>query len=91
MKWGYINTRQTRNLICPLLQVPIYQSNTITIFQPIYSSVLAMAPDIPQTVKQWNVTSHDGTAGFDALAFSEQQVPRLGDSEVLVKSQSSHG
>ncbi|KJK77267.1 hypothetical protein H634G_07006 [Metarhizium anisopliae BRIP 53293] len=44
-----------------------------------------MAPDIPQTVKQWNVTSHDGTAGFDALAFSEQQVPRLGDSEVLVK------
>lgn len=50
-----------------------------------------MAPDIPKTVKQWNVTSHDGTAGFDALAFSEQQVPRLGDSEVLVKSQSSHG
>ncbi|KID79663.1 uncharacterized protein G6M90_00g017290 [Metarhizium brunneum] len=44
-----------------------------------------MAPDIPKTVTQWNVTSHDGTAGFDALAFSEQQVPRLGDSEVLVK------
>ncbi|KJZ74951.1 hypothetical protein HIM_05682 [Hirsutella minnesotensis 3608] len=44
-----------------------------------------MTTDIPKTVKQWNVTKPDGSLGFDALKFSEQPVPELGDSEVLVK------
>ncbi|KAL6867010.1 NAD(P)-binding protein [Trichoderma novae-zelandiae] len=37
---------------------------------------------VPQTVKQWNVVSHNG---FDGLKFSEQPLPELGDSQVLVK------
>lgn len=39
---------------------------------------------VPQTVKQWNVVSHNG---FDGLKFSEQPLPELGDSQVLVKSE----
>ena len=41
-----------------------------------------MTQQVPLTTKQWNVS---GTSGFDALKFSEQPVPQLGDSEVLVK------
>ncbi|GAB0135309.1 hypothetical protein EsDP_00003652 [Epichloe bromicola] len=44
-----------------------------------------MTQDIPKTTKQWNVSSHDGSEGFDALKFSEQEIPELGHSEVLVK------
>lgn len=44
-----------------------------------------MAQDIPKTTKQWAISSQDGSAGFDALKFSEEQIPALGDSEVLVK------
>jgi hypothetical protein len=40
---------------------------------------------VPQTVKQWNVVSHNG---FDGLKFSEQPLPELGDSQVLVKRES---
>ncbi|KAL7943525.1 hypothetical protein V8C42DRAFT_109551 [Trichoderma barbatum] len=36
----------------------------------------------PQTVKQWNVTEFNG---FEGLKFSEQPLPELGDSQVLVK------
>lgn len=42
--------------------------------------------EIPKTVKQWNVTGKDG---FESLKFSEQPVPELGDSQVLVKSKST--
>lgn len=38
---------------------------------------------IPKTVKQWNIEKFDN---FDGLKFSEQPLPELGDSEVLVKS-----
>lgn len=41
---------------------------------------------VPKTVKQWNIVS--GT-GFDGLKFSEQPLPELGDSQVLVKSEST--
>ncbi|KAI1209178.1 NAD(P)-binding protein [Annulohypoxylon truncatum] len=41
-----------------------------------------MAQSIPQTVKQWNVTGQNGP---DSLQLSEQPVPQLGDSQVLVK------
>ncbi|KZZ95836.1 alcohol dehydrogenase [Moelleriella libera RCEF 2490] len=44
-----------------------------------------MAQDTPKTTKQWNVSSHDGSQGFDALKYTEQDVPELGHSEVLVK------
>lgn len=44
-----------------------------------------MTHEIPKTTKQWNVSSHDGSEGFDALKFSEQEIPELGHSEVLVK------
>ncbi|KAM0259852.1 hypothetical protein ACHAQJ_003096 [Trichoderma viride] len=37
---------------------------------------------IPQTVKQWNVASFNG---FEGLKFSEQPLPEVGDSQVLVK------
>lgn len=43
-----------------------------------------MAQSIPKTVKQWNVAGKDG---FESLKFSEQPVPELGDSQVLVKSE----
>jgi hypothetical protein len=49
-----------------------------------------MAPQIPKTTKQWNVTNISGEVGFDALKYSEQDVPVLGDSEVLVKRESQH-
>ncbi|KAH6606886.1 alcohol dehydrogenase [Trichoderma cornu-damae] len=39
---------------------------------------------IPQTVKQWNVVAFDG---FDGLKFSEQPLPEIGDSQVLVYCQ----
>lgn len=41
-----------------------------------------MAPEIPQTVQQWNV---DGDGSFDVLKYSEQPLEKLGDSHVLVK------
>ncbi|EHK20532.1 uncharacterized protein TRIVIDRAFT_49141 [Trichoderma virens Gv29-8] len=41
-----------------------------------------MALAIPKLVYQWNVT---GGEGFDALHYSEQSLPELGDSQVLVK------
>ncbi|UKZ78833.1 hypothetical protein TrVFT333_006579 [Trichoderma virens FT-333] len=41
-----------------------------------------MALAIPKLVYQWNVT---GGEGFDALHYSEQPLPKLGDSQVLVK------
>ncbi|XDG08382.1 hypothetical protein ABKA04_007997 [Annulohypoxylon sp. FPYF3050] len=41
-----------------------------------------MAQSVPQTVKQWNVIGKDG---IDSLQLSEQPVPQLGDSQVLVK------
>ncbi|POR37005.1 Zinc-type alcohol dehydrogenase-like protein [Tolypocladium paradoxum] len=44
-----------------------------------------MAQDIPNTAKQWNVTTQDGKDGFNALQFSEKAVPDVGDSQVLVK------
>lgn len=47
-----------------------------------------MDSTIPSTAKQWNVTATDG---YDSLKFSEQPVPELGDSEVLVKSKFSQG
>ncbi|KAL7903076.1 hypothetical protein HDV63DRAFT_111707 [Trichoderma sp. SZMC 28014] len=37
---------------------------------------------IPKTVKQWNIEKFDE---FNGLKFSEQPLPELGDSEVLVK------
>lgn len=49
---------------------------------------ITMAMNIPKTTKQWNVATVDGKDGFDALTYSEQQVPELGDSEVLVKCKS---
>jgi hypothetical protein len=42
-----------------------------------------MAQSLPKTTKQWNVTGFDGT---ESLIFSEQPVPQIGDSQVLVKS-----
>lgn len=41
-----------------------------------------MSQQVPVTTKQWNVTGKDG---FDSLKFSEQPIPQLGDSQVLVK------
>ncbi|CAH0018392.1 unnamed protein product [Clonostachys rhizophaga] len=41
-----------------------------------------MAQEIPKTVKQWSVSDF---TGFDALKFSEEPIPELGDSQVLVK------
>lgn len=41
-----------------------------------------MVLSIPKLVHQWTVS--DG-AGFDALHYSEQPLPELGDSQVLVK------
>ncbi|RFU74971.1 alcohol dehydrogenase [Trichoderma arundinaceum] len=37
---------------------------------------------IPKTVKQWNVAT---LTGFGGLKFSEQPLPEIGDSQVLVK------
>lgn len=42
-----------------------------------------MAQSLPKTAKQWNVTGFDGP---ESLVFSEQPVPQIGDSQVLVKS-----
>ncbi|KAI1459479.1 NAD(P)-binding protein [Annulohypoxylon moriforme] len=41
-----------------------------------------MAESIPKTAKQWNVV---GENGIDSLKLSEQPVPELRDSQVLVK------
>lgn len=41
-----------------------------------------MAFEIPKTVRQWNVTEGEG---FEILKYSEQPLPQMGDSEVLVK------
>ena len=41
-----------------------------------------MAAEIPKTIKQWNVT---GKSFVDSLEFSEQPVPEIGDTQVLVK------
>ena len=43
-----------------------------------------MGDTIPKTTKLWRVTGYDG---FDSLKFTEEPVPELGDSEVLVKSE----
>ena len=45
-----------------------------------------MAQSLPKTTRQWNVIGFDG---FESLKLSEQPVPQLGDSQVLVKSRSS--
>ena len=45
-----------------------------------------MAQSLPKTTRQWNVIGFDG---FESLKLSEQPVPQLGDSQVLVKSMSS--
>jgi hypothetical protein len=42
-----------------------------------------MAQPIPKTSKQWSVVQQNG---FDGLHYSEQPIPELGDSQVLVKS-----
>lgn len=42
-----------------------------------------MAEPLPKTAKQWKVT---GYTGFDDLKFTEEAVPEIGDSQVLVKS-----
>ncbi|EQL02864.1 Alcohol dehydrogenase superfamily, zinc-type [Ophiocordyceps sinensis CO18] len=44
---------------------------------------------VPKTVKQWNVTAQDGKDGFNALKYSEQPLPAVGDSQVLVKLQAA--
>ncbi|KAL7920713.1 GroES-like protein [Trichoderma austrokoningii] len=41
-----------------------------------------MALEIPKNVYQWNVTEGEG---FETLKYSEQPIPKLGDSQVLVK------
>ncbi|KAK5954795.1 hypothetical protein OHC33_004521 [Knufia fluminis] len=43
-----------------------------------------MAQPLPKTTQQWNVT---GFNGLESLTFSEQPVPELGDTQVLVKIQ----
>lgn len=45
-----------------------------------------MAEDIPKTSKQWRVTGYNG---FDALKFTEEEIPILADNYVLVKSKPS--
>lgn len=37
----------------------------------------------PKTTWQWNVT---GQEGMESLKYTEQDIPPLGDNEVLVKS-----
>ena len=44
-------------------------------------------PSIPQTMRQWNVV---GNSGIEPLLMSEQPVPELGDSDVLVRSMFIH-
>lgn len=44
---------------------------------------LTMAQPVPKTTKQWNVVGYDG---LESLKYSEQPVPELGDTEVLVRS-----
>ena len=39
-----------------------------------------------KTAKQWSVA---GKEGFSSLKYSEKPVPELGDSEVLVQSESN--
>ncbi|KAL7947077.1 NAD(P)-binding protein [Trichoderma barbatum] len=41
-----------------------------------------MAPAVPKLVHQWNISEGQG---FDTLHYSEQPLPELGDSQVLVK------
>ncbi|OTA92388.1 hypothetical protein M434DRAFT_31905 [Hypoxylon sp. CO27-5] len=41
-----------------------------------------MAQSIPKTTKQWNVV---GQNGLESLEFTEQPLPQLGDTQVLVK------
>jgi NADPH:quinone reductase-like Zn-dependent oxidoreductase len=41
-----------------------------------------MASEIPKFVYQWNITDGEG---FESLKYSEQPLPELGDSQVLVK------
>lgn len=45
-----------------------------------------IAMSLPTTVKQWNVCG--ANSEFESLKFSEQPLPALGDSEVLVKRKS---
>jgi len=40
-------------------------------------------PSLPKAAKQWNVKGFDGP---ESLVFSEQPVPEIGDTQVLVKS-----
>ncbi|RFU79637.1 alcohol dehydrogenase [Trichoderma arundinaceum] len=47
-----------------------------------------MAHEVPKVVHQWNVTKGDG---FDSLKYSEQPLPELGDSQVLVKCSDGAG
>lgn len=42
-----------------------------------------MAQSLPETTQQWNVT---GFNGLESLKFSEQPIPELGDTQVLVRS-----
>lgn len=46
-----------------------------------------MAQDIPKTTKQWVVA---GEKGFDSLSFTENDIPALGDNQVLVKCKRSY-
>lgn len=40
---------------------------------------------VPKTTKQWTV---EGQKGFDSLVWDEsKEIPRVGDKEVLVKSE----
>lgn len=45
-----------------------------------------MTEEIPKTAKQWRVTGYDG---FDAMKFTEEEIPALADNYVLVKSKAS--
>ncbi|KAL2867560.1 zinc-dependent alcohol dehydrogenase family protein [Aspergillus lucknowensis] len=43
-----------------------------------------MAQQIPKTAKQWSIV---GTDGLDSLVYSEELVPEIGDTQVLVRIQ----
>ncbi|PHH64735.1 hypothetical protein CDD81_3997 [Ophiocordyceps australis] len=46
-----------------------------------------MAQDIPKFSKQWKVTAQSDKKSFDGLKLTEEPIPKLGDSQVLVKLQ----
>jgi hypothetical protein len=43
-----------------------------------------MAQSVPKTTQQWSVAK---ATGFDGLKLSEVNVPEVGDSQCLVKSE----